>query len=109
MNEGPWAKDRKRAETVSCNVIPIGAILTMAGTGSKMNGGAVITNPARSLKLVCHCDMRLFPQVAILNPRLTCTLPHSQVVSGCFDIMSHILEQYFSDGTTTPATPLPCR
>jgi len=39
----------------------------------------------------------VFPKFSILNPVFTYTLPQYQMVAGFFDIMSHILEQYFSN------------
>lgn len=77
-------------------VIPLGAVLTMAGTGSEMNGGSVITNEDQKLKIGKVFGSRLMPKFAILNPRYTFSLPINQMVAGIFDIMSHILEQYFS-------------
>lgn len=77
-------------------VIPVGAVLTMAGTGSEMNGGSVITNTEQKLKIGKVFGSRLMPRFAILNPRYTFSLPENQMVAGIFDIMSHILEQYFS-------------
>ena len=77
-------------------VIPIGAVLTMAGTGSEMNGGSVITNTDMKLKIGKVFGSRLMPKFAILNPEYTFSLPKEQMVAGIFDIMSHILEQYFS-------------
>ena len=77
-------------------VIPVGAVLTMAGTGSEMNGGSVITNEALKLKIGKVFGSRLMPKFAILNPRYTFSLPKNQMVAGIFDIMSHIMEQYFS-------------
>lgn len=78
-------------------LIPIGAVLTMVGTGSEMNGGAVITNTLQRLKIGKVFDERLFPKFAILNPAFTFSIPQEQMVAGFFDIMSHIMEQYFSD------------
>ena len=77
-------------------VIPVGAVLTMAGTGSEMNGGSVITNTEQKLKIGKVFGSRLMPRFAILNPEYTFSLPKEQMVAGIFDIMSHILEQYFS-------------
>ena len=77
-------------------VIPVGAVLTMAGTGSEMNGGSVITNEASKLKIGKVFGPRLMPKFAILNPKYTFSLPKNQMVAGIFDIMSHIMEQYFS-------------
>lgn len=77
-------------------VIPVGAVLTLAGTGSEMNGGSVITNEDQKLKLGKVFGPRLIPKFAILNPKFTYSLPRKQMVAGIYDIMSHILEQYFS-------------
>ncbi len=77
-------------------VIPVGAVLTMAGTGSEMNGGSVITNHSSKLKIGKVFGERVMPRFAILNPRYTFTVPQRQMVAGIFDIMSHIMEQYFS-------------
>lgn len=77
-------------------IIPVGAVLTMAGTGSEMNGGSVITNEDEKLKIGKVFDSRLMPKFAILNPKYTFSLPKDQMVAGIYDIMSHLMEQYFS-------------
>lgn len=77
-------------------IIPVGSVLTLAGTGSEMNGGSVITDEATKLKVGKVFDERLIPKFAILNPEYTFSLPKNQMVAGIFDIMSHIMEQYFS-------------
>lgn len=77
-------------------IIPVGSVLTLAGTGSEMNGGSVITDEAHKLKVGKVFGERLIPKFAILNPEYTFSLPQNQMVAGIFDIMSHILEQYFS-------------
>lgn len=78
-------------------VIPVGAILTLAGTGSEMNGGSVITDEVNKLKVGKVFGDRLMPRFAILNPEYTYSLPRHQMVAGIFDTMSHLMEQYFSD------------
>lgn len=80
----------------SQTVIPVGCVLTMVGTGSEMNGGSVITNTDAHLKITKVFGPRVMPRFAILNPRYTFSLPYRQMVAGIFDIMSHIMEQYFS-------------
>ncbi len=87
----------------TCKIIPVASILTMVGTGSEMNGGSVITNHKEKLKIGKVFDDRLFPKFTILNPEYTFTVPQYQMVAGFFDIMSHIMEQYFSnfDDNTT--------
>lgn len=77
-------------------IIPVGAVLTMAGTGSEMNGGSVITNHAANMKIGKVFGEEVMPKFAVLNPRYTFSLPHRQMVAGIFDTMSHIMEQYFS-------------
>lgn len=94
--EDPWDKYYLRMEDVDNRIIPVGCVLTMVGTGSEMNGGSVITNHESKLKIGHVFGDNVFPKFSILNPKLTYTLPHYQMVSGFFDIMSHILEQYFS-------------
>lgn len=96
-DEDPWDKYYMRFEEPTCAVVPVGCVLTMVGTGSEMNGGSVITNRAQKLKKGHVFGENVFPKFSIMNPEYTFTLPKYQMVSGIFDIMSHILEQYFSD------------
>lgn len=94
--EDPWEKYYLRMEDVSNKIIPVGCVLTMVGTGSEMNGGAVITNHASKQKIGHVFGDNVFPKFSILNPVFTYTVPHYQMVAGFYDVMSHILEQYFS-------------
>ena len=93
----PWEKYYLKFEEPDCETLPVGAVLTMAGTGSEMNAGAVITNPEQKLK-IGHVfkDEKIMPRFAIMNPRYTMTLPHYQMTAGIYDIFNHICEQYFS-------------
>ena len=95
-NEDPWDKYYLRMEDVDNEIIPVGCVLTMVGTGSEMNGGSVITNHEHKLKIGHVFGDNVFPKFSILNPKFTYTLPKYQMVAGFYDIMSHILEQYFS-------------
>ena len=95
--EDPWEKYFVRFEEPECETLPVGCVLTMVGTGSEMNAGAVITNHASKLKIGhVFADEKIMPRFSILNPRYTMTLPHRQMVAGCYDIFNHICEQYFS-------------
>lgn len=94
--EDPWQKYYIQFEEPSCKIIPVGCVLTMVGTGSEMNGGSVITNHAQKLKIGHVFGESVYPKFAILNPEVTYTIPDYQMKAGFFDIMSHILEQYFS-------------
>lgn len=86
-----WAKPG----VVDFKPLPLGIVVTVTGTGSEMNGGAVITNEELKVK-----TGRDYPQVnarfAMLDPSYTLTVPKRQMVSGGFDILSHIMETYFS-------------
>ncbi|MBQ3763442.1 MAG: iron-containing alcohol dehydrogenase, partial [Synergistaceae bacterium] len=92
----PWEKYFLKMEEPECKIIPVGCVLTMVGTGSEMNGGSVITNHEQKLKIGHVFGDKVFPKFSILNPEYTFTVPQYQMVAGFFDIMSHILEQYFS-------------
>lgn len=94
--EDPWEKYYIRFEEPSCEVLPVACVLTMAGTGSEMNGGSVITNHEKKLKIGHVFGENVMPKFSILNPRFTLSLPKRQMVSGIYDIFNHICEQYFS-------------
>ncbi|MCH5186424.1 MAG: iron-containing alcohol dehydrogenase [Oscillospiraceae bacterium] len=94
--EDPWDKYYLRMEDVDNKIIPVGCVLTMVGTGSEMNGGAVITNHEQKLKIGHVFGDNVFPKFSILDPTYTYTLPEYQMVAGFYDIMNHITEQYFS-------------
>lgn len=96
-DEDPWQKYYVRFEEPDCEIVPVGCVLTMAGTGSEMNAGAVITNPHTHQKIGhVFADEKVMPRFSILNPVYTMTLPHYQMVAGVYDIFNHICEQYFS-------------
>lgn len=95
-NDDPWEKYYIRFEEPDNKIIPVGCVLTMVGTGSEMNGGAVITNHKSKLKIGHVFGESVFPKFAILNPTFTLTLPKYQMVAGFYDIFNHITEQYFS-------------
>ena len=90
-------------EPINNKIVPVASVLTMVGTGSGMNGGSVITNEELKIKTGRVYGPEVNPKFSILNPEYTFTLPQYQMVSGIFDIMSHLMEQYFSgnDNNTT--------
>ncbi|MGF6907076.1 iron-containing alcohol dehydrogenase [Fusobacterium sp. PH5-44] len=99
----PWKKYWIDYEEVSNKIVPVGSILTMAGTASEMNGGSVITNERELLKNGRVYPPNIYPKFSILNPEYTYTVPRYQMASGIFDTLSHLMEQYFSgeDDNTT--------
>ena len=95
-NDDPWEKYFIRFEEPDCDILPVGCVLTMAGTGSEMNGGSVITNHHTKQKIGHVFGDDVMPKFSILNPKYTMTLPKYQMVAGIYDIFNHICEQYFS-------------
>lgn len=102
-NGDPWERYWVNFEKIDNKIIPVGAVLTMAGTGSEMNGGSVMTNEEKMLKNGRVFSPDVYPKFSILNPEYTYTVPKYQMVSGIFDTLSHLMEQYFSgdDNNTT--------
>lgn len=91
-----WADFWANPGIIDFTPIPVGVIVTVAGTGSEMNGGAVITN--EKLKVKTGRDYpRCNAKFALMDPAYTYSVPQKQMVSGGFDILSHIMETYFSE------------
>ena len=80
--------------------IPVSTILTIPAAGSESSTGTVITNEEKQLKLSCGCEL-LRPLLSIINPELYFTLPKNQIANGISDMMSHIMERYFTNTSNT--------
>lgn len=90
-----WTDFWARIGVIDFEPLPLGVIVTVAGTGSEMNGGAVITN--EKLKVKTGRDYpKCNAKFALMDPTYTFSVPKKQMVSGGFDILSHIMETYFS-------------
>lgn len=74
--------------------IPMGAVVTVSGTGSEMNDGAVITYEEKGWKGPLFGTLADF---AVLDPELTATVPRIQVISGAFDTLTHAMETYLGN------------
>ncbi|MDN4067180.1 iron-containing alcohol dehydrogenase [Paenibacillus vini] len=83
------------------DALPLGTVLTMAATGSEMNGNSVISNEVTKEKLGWGSKFA-YPVFSILEPENTVSLPKDQTVYGMVDIMSHVFEHYFHKETNTP-------
>ena len=84
--------------------LPIGVIPTIAASGSEMSNSSVITNEDGWLKRgAAKCDL-CRPKVALMNPKLTYSLPQYQTESGCVDILMHTMERYFVNIETMEIT-----
>ena len=90
-----WEDFWMKAGTVNVKPVPLGIVLTVTGTGSEMNGGAVITHEAMKIKTGRDYPA-LNAQFALLDPLYTYSVPKKQMVSGSFDSLSHMMEIYFS-------------
>lgn len=91
-----WAEYWERPGVIEFEPLPLGVIVTVTGTGSEMNGGAVITHTEKKVKTGRNYP-KCNPIFALLDPVYTYSVPKSQMVSGAFDILSHIMETYFSE------------
>lgn len=91
-----WDEYWQKPGVIDFEPLPLGVIVTVAGTGSECNGGAVITN--ETLKIKTGRDYpQCNPKFALMDPTYTYSVPVKQMVSGGFDILSHIMETYFSE------------
>jgi len=92
-NGDPWDFFIKKAEITQA--VPLGVVLTLAATGSEMNGFTVISNDQTKEKLPAGAAC-LRPQFSVLDPTYTFSVGAYQTAAGAVDIFVHILEQYFS-------------
>ncbi|ORX23155.1 NADH-dependent alcohol dehydrogenase [Thermoanaerobacterium sp. PSU-2] len=92
IDDDLWEMEIERHQLPSVQPIPMGAIVTVSGTGAEMNGGAVITNQEKKIKTGLFSAP---PRFAILDPEYTKSVPTMQVFSGAFDTLSHAMETYF--------------
>lgn len=91
-----WEDFWSRPGVIDFEPLPLGVIVTVAGTGSECNGGAVITNDEKKIKTGRDYP-QLNPRFALMDPVYTFSVPKGQMVSGGFDTLSHIMETYFSE------------
>jgi NADP-dependent alcohol dehydrogenase len=95
----PWDILEKRAEVRKA--LPIGAVLTLPGTGSEMNGYAVITRWEKKAKLAFYSPL-VYPRFAALDPQTTFSLPSRQTANGIVDAFVHVMEQYLTYPVNAP-------
>ncbi|CAH2215069.1 iron-containing alcohol dehydrogenase [Tepidibacter aestuarii] len=87
--------------------MPIGVILTIPATGSESSSATIITNEDTLQKQGLENDL-LRPKFAVLNPELTLTLPRKQTFAGIVDILSHVMERYFTNTKDVELTDTLC-
>ena len=91
IGEDLWEMEYAK-HTFPTKFIPLGTIVTVFGTGSEMNNGAVITHEDKKIKGALWGAQADF---AFLDPDYTLSVPMKQVISGAFDTLSHAMETYF--------------
>lgn len=87
--------DLLEGKFIPTKALPIGAILTLAATGSESNSGSVITKEATKEKRFFHSPYS-YPQFAILDPDVLKSLDERQLVNGIVDAFVHTCEQYLT-------------
>ena len=91
LSEDIWEMEYTK-HTYPTEFIPLCTIVTVFGTGSEMNSGAVITNEEKKIKGALWGAQASY---AFLDPEYTMSVPMKQVISGAFDTLSHAMETYF--------------
>lgn len=90
-DEDIWTMEMER-HIYPNEFIPLGTVVTVFGTGSEMNAGAVITYEEKKIKAGVFGAQADF---AFLDPEYSMSVPKKQVLSGAFDTLSHAMETYF--------------
>lgn len=91
--ENLWSYFRHEKEITEA--LPVFDILTVAATGTEMNGNAVITHDETKEKLYISSPL-LCPRASVLNPELTFTVPRDYQAYATVDVIAHVIELYFS-------------
>ena len=95
----PWNMVLNSAKGSITKALPVCTVLTLAATGSEMDGAAVISNVDTNEKFTMLSPL-LIPKVSIMDPEFTYSVPAPQTAAGSADILSHIMEVYFGDENT---------
>ena len=77
------------------SALPLFTILTLAATGSEMNGNAVVTNEESKQKYNIGSP-HTYPRVSLLNPELTHSVSPAYSAYGAVDAIAHLIEAYFT-------------
>ena len=90
-----WEEFWEKPGNLNFDPLPLGMIVTMPATGSEVNGSAVLTNTEKHIKTDRDYP-RMNADFALMDPTYTYSMPLRQLRAGTFDILSHIMETYFS-------------
>ncbi len=94
-NEDPWNYMTWKANPRK--TIPLVCVLTLAATGTEMNGAAVLQNQNSKQKLGYVNELN-FPKESFLDPSFTTTVPADYTTYGIVDLIAHALESFFGAG-----------
>jgi len=95
--------ERPPKHEIPTNTLPLLAVVTVAATGSELDTAAVITNSkTRDKRGIFHKE--LFPNISIIDPLLTLSIPKKQTVDGVVDMFTHIFESYLSSNAYGPVS-----
>lgn len=94
-NTDPWAI--MKYKSIPTKTIPLIAVLTLAATGTEMNGAAVLQNPETKEKLGYVSPLN-YPKHSFLDPEFTYSVPKNYTAFGVVDLIAHALEAYFGEG-----------
>lgn len=97
----PW--EFSSHQRVAEKALPVGAVLTIAASGSEMSDSCVITNEEGWLKRGFNSPANR-PLFAVMNPELTYSVNEFQTACGIVDIMMHTLERYFTSSKEVDLT-----
>ncbi len=79
------------------SAVPLICVLTLAATGTEMNGAAVVQNPETGEKIGYVNELN-YPEESFLDPAFTVTVPRDYTAYGIVDLIAHALEAYFGEG-----------
>lgn len=88
---------------VPTRALPVACIMTIPSSGSEASNGAVISNDETSEKLDVIAEV-LRPELVLMNPALTASVPRRHLMAGIVDMFSHITERYFSRSSGVEVT-----
>ena len=97
---GKKAWDVMKNRVIIRNTTPLIAILTLAATGTEMNGAAVLQNHDTGEKIGFVHEFN-FPDHSFLDPQFTTTVPENYTSYGVTDLIAHALEAYFGEGESS--------
>lgn len=99
-NLEPW--DVMKYNVRVKKALPLMTVLTLAATGTEMNGAAVVQNHQTGEK-IGHVNPLAYPKHSFLDPTFTYTVPANHTAYGIVDLIAHSLEAYFGEGNSTLA------